>query len=232
MNASRLLLLIGSLSLLSACGAITKAYEAVGGKVRSSGGSSGTAETINPQQRSLFDGQCPDITIVDELSVLNEFNDPGNTNDSNIISSVAMKLEKEECATTSEELTIDLNLAFHSELGPQAKIKDNDKPFFAYPFFVAVTDPEGTILAKEVFAASMTYDRNEDTHTYYEQIRQIIPKERRSNINNYKIYLGFQLNDQQLTYNRANMASPMPLDGTAPVPLAPPMEEEQQDETP
>ena len=98
-------------------------------------------------------------------------------------------------------------MAFESTLGEKGKLRKNDKPFFSYPFFVAVTDPKGVIMAKEIFSASMTYDRNEDSHTYYESMRQLIPLDRKSSAKRHKVLLGFQLDPAQLKYNRQNMVA-------------------------
>lgn len=98
-----------------------------------------------------------------------------------------------------------MKLIFNGKLGPKGREKVSDKPFFSYPYFVAVTSPGGKIMAKEIFAASMTYGSHESTHSYFEKLREVIPISSKENAKNYKILIGFQVTKDQLAYNRANM---------------------------
>jgi len=148
---------------------------------------------------------CPQIVVVDELSALSEFADISRAEESNLISRVQMQAASSNCIYNAGTVRADVKLVFESVLGQRGKAQNNDRPFFSYPFFVAVTDANNNILAKEVFAASMTYERDENRHTYYENLRQIIPIERRADGPKYKILVGFQLSDKQLEYNRDTM---------------------------
>ncbi len=155
-----------------------------------------TAEMVTP---------CPKVEIVDELSALTEFSDASNPVDYNVISRVHLTQVESSCRYNERNVMIDLKLAFEGELGQKGRVRSNDKPFFSYPFFVAVVAPDNNIMAKEVFAAPITYNRDESKHTYYESLRQIIPIERKVLGQKYKLMIGFQLSPDQLAYNRANM---------------------------
>lgn len=148
---------------------------------------------------------CPKVEIVDELSALTEFSDISNPVDYNVISRVHLAQVESTCRYNERNVMIDLKLAFEGELGQKGRVRNNDKPFFSYPFFVAVVAPDNNIMAKEVFAAPITYNRQESKHTYYESLRQIIPIERKVLGQKYKLMIGFQLSPDQLAYNRANM---------------------------
>lgn len=150
------------------------------------------------------DTNCPQIEIVNELSSFSEFSG-SSASESNLISRVNLNQVESSCDIENNQVILDLRLAFEGKLGPKAKRSKNDKPFFSYPFFVAVTNPSNVILAKEVFAASMTYERNEDTHNYFENMRQIIPITSSTQAGKYKVMIGFQLNEDQLRYNRKYM---------------------------
>ena len=150
----------------------------------------------------LIDGNCPQVQIVKELSMLDEF-PPGNSSkSSNLISNVVMSEAESRCEYKDRSVTVDLKLAFDGKLGPKGRKTSKDKPFFSYPFFVAVTSPGGKILAKEIFAASMTYNAGQNNQTYYETLRQIIPTDSRTQGAGYKVMIGFQLGEKQLAYNR------------------------------
>ena len=95
---------------------------------------------------------------------------------------------------------------FAGTLGPQARAASGQKPFFSHPFFVAITSDNGDILAKEIFAASLTYPAGADSQTYTERLRQVIPIDNRDRGANYKVLVGFQLTPDQLAYNRKKLA--------------------------
>lgn len=156
----------------------------------------------NDESQFLINGNCPKITIVEELSMLDEFTPGTSAKSSNLISSVKMSESESTCTYNDRSVTVDLKLAFNGKLGTKGRKTSKDKPFFSYPFFVAVTSPSGKILAKEIFAASMTYDAGKNEQVYFETLRQIIPTDSRSKGAGYKVMLGFQLAEKQLNYNR------------------------------
>ena len=162
---------------------------------------------------------CPDVKIVEELSLLTEFTNPALPTNETMISRAHLALGQSTCTYTERSVSVDVRLSFESELGPRAKMKDSDTPFVSYPFFVAVTDDEGRILAKEVFAASMTFGKDETRHTYTEALRHVIPINDREDAREHKVLVGFQLTSDQLAFNRRFMAMHSPIAPT-PMPLS------------
>ena len=75
----------------------------------------------------------------------------------NLISRIDLKSAESTCRLASKSAIVDVRLIFQGKLGAKGRQTRTDKPFFSYPFFVAVTSPNGKIMAKEIFAASMTY---------------------------------------------------------------------------
>jgi len=165
-----------------------------------------TAGPVSSKEKTyerLLADNCPAVDIVGELSSLSEFTNPQNPIEKNMISRVQISESSSLCEYTTKSVTVDLKLTFDGILGQQGRINSNDKPFFTYPFFIAVVSPSGKILAKEIFAASMTYDQGKDHQLYYESLRQIIPVKGKRNGARHKIMVGFQLSPEQLAYNRA-----------------------------
>ena len=159
----------------------------------------------NRTSEDLLKTTCPKVQIVDDLSSLSDFIDPNKPNKKNLISRIDIDSAESTCKLASKSVIVDLKLVFNGKLGPKGRSNANEKPFFSYPFFVAVTAPNGEILAKEVFAASMTYNASEDSHSYFEKMRQIIPIKSKSSANRYSVLIGFQITPDQLSYNRENM---------------------------
>jgi len=150
----------------------------------------------------LVDGDCPEVQIVDELNMLSEFSAGNTMTLPNLVSTVSVSEAQSTCAYNDRSVTVDLKLSFDGKLGPKGRRSTTEKPFFSYPFFVAVTNANGKILAKEIFAASMTYNLNQDEQLYFETLRQIIPVDTRIQGSRYNVMVGFQLTESQLKYNR------------------------------
>ncbi len=213
MKFTPLILLSAALLTLPACDTVDRLMGSLDDTARSP-----ESHLVREPTSNALINDCPDVKIVDELSMLTEFTNAAMPDDSNTISRAHVSMGESTCTYTERSVTMDVKLVFDSELGPRAKVKDSDTPFVSYPFFVAVTDEDGRILAKEVFAASMTYASNEKTHTYTENIRQVVPLRRREDGRDHKVLIGFQLTAEQLAFNRRFMAMHAPL---APVQQAP-----------
>lgn len=145
---------------------------------------------------------CPEVRIVDDLNQVHQFEDATAPKDSETISTIRMTNIKDYCSIVKNNVAIDMTVAFDGRLGPKARAKATDKPSFAYPYFVAITNNQGNIIAKEVFAVTMSYDAGKNDETRTEQIRQLIPTGA-GNPGSYRVLVGFQLNDQELAYNRS-----------------------------
>ncbi|MGH1456915.1 MAG: hypothetical protein ACRBDI_09055 [Alphaproteobacteria bacterium] len=158
----------------------------------------------DPSER-LLESPCPQVEIVDDLSSISDFTNPQKQNKANLVSRVDLRSAESTCKLASKSAVVDLKLIFDGKLGTKGRANKSDKPFFSYPFFVAVTSPSGKIMAKEIFAASLTYPPNETSHTYYEKLRQIIPIKGKDQARYYKILIGFQVTPDQLNYNRTHM---------------------------
>lgn len=153
----------------------------------------------------LIESPCPQVELVDDLSSISDFTHPAKMTPEFLVSRVDLGSAESTCKLSNSSAVVDLKLIFNGMLGPKGKIKSSDKPFFSYPYFIALTAPNGKIMAKEIFAAPLSFNANENEHVYFENLRQIIPIKNKTVANRYKILIGFQLSPEQLAYNRANM---------------------------
>ncbi len=146
---------------------------------------------------------CPQIEIVDDLGMIYDFISDNKQRKQDLIADVKITNGGSECELATNSAIVDLSLIFTGELGPKARQRKSDKPFLTYPFFVAVTGPNGKIMAKEVFAMSMTFDPGQNKRKHEENLRQIIPIKGKELAFKYRVYVGFQLTPEQLAYNRS-----------------------------
>lgn len=149
-----------------------------------------------------YDGNCPRVEVVPELRSYSDFADDGSTRPEALVSRAMISNVQTSCSLDKNSVTVDLKTTFSGTLGPQGRGAAADKPFFSYPFFVAVAAAGGKILTKEIYAASITYPPGRNSHSYNENMRFILPMETRDQGRNQKILLGFQLSPDQLAFNR------------------------------
>ncbi len=145
---------------------------------------------------------CPSVSIIEELNSLHQFSHPDRPTPSEKISSITLTELKTGCKRNETNIVVEINMVFEGKLGPKARVWATDKPSFAYPYFMAITTPNGNIVAKEVFAATVSYNKDEQTVIHEESLRQIIPLNGEYNAK-HEIMIGFQLTEGELAYNRA-----------------------------
>ncbi len=145
---------------------------------------------------------CPQIAVVDDLKTLTQFETPATPTPGTKISSIAITGMESDCSLTDKTVAVNIGLRFDGQLGPQAADWTTESRSFAYPYFVAVTTPAGEILSKEVFAATIRYEKGEMAITQQESMRQVIPLPEKNSASGYEILIGFQLTEDELTYAR------------------------------
>lgn len=156
---------------------------------------------ITDAPRAALNNTCPPVIVDPQLNSLTEFYDESNPSAANKVSSAHLARASSVCSPDGEYVSILIELAFDSTLGPKARRKPNDQPFFAYPYFITVTDNTGAEVVKELFAASMTYDSTATQQSLIETIRQRLPYNPDGTLPPYQIHVGFQLTESQLFYN-------------------------------
>ena len=149
----------------------------------------------------INDGTCPPISVDPQLASMSEFSDMSKPSAKTEVSTIKLVETKSACKVDGEYLEVKIELSFEGKLGPKAKRKAGDRPFFAYPYFIEVTDSEGKELAKEVFAASVTYEAKQENIALVETIKQRLPLNDDGSLPDYQIKIGFQLTQEQLFYN-------------------------------
>jgi len=150
---------------------------------------------------------CPSVRIMDDLKNAIEFTDMAHPSDKTEVGRLSMSDIQVTCQSASAGMVAEITIHFEGTLGPKARWKDGDEPSFAYPYFVAVTNPQGTVLSKEIFAASVSYGAQENALRQVETISQALPGNALETPALYTIVLGFQLSDEQLAHNRQKLAA-------------------------
>ena len=147
---------------------------------------------------------CPSVGLMPELGVVSQLRN------GEVLSETAIDSLNPVCNVTKELATIRLSVGFKGQLGP-AGIKDaSNEANYSLPYLIAVINPQGEIISKDVFAISLTYKKGETKQVYNDLIEQIIPLPQGASAADYKVLVGFQLSPEELAYNRKISAKSPP----------------------
>lgn len=163
---------------------------------------------------------CLPIRIVEDLAFTHQFLDETTPREDNRISSATIASVTGDCKETETNRVASLAITFNGALGPKGTAIQAQNPAFAYPYFIALTKKDGTIIAKEVFAISLTYQPGQTTVTHVENISQMIPTNGALENQASEILIGFQLKDKQLVYNRTLLDAGKPATDRGLTPVA------------
>jgi len=143
---------------------------------------------------------CPQVLIVDEASELTLYA-PGEGRDMlDVRFDAAIGAVDWVCDYYSEENRVDVEVRFavRALRGPAA-----EGPVARLPYFVAVADPEGNVLAKQVFAIDIAFPGDALEIGHIEDVFQSLRYAKISDASFYTIYIGYQLTPEQLGESRA-----------------------------
>jgi predicted small secreted protein len=206
--------LIAAIGLLSACSTVeglksdlSRGYDAV---------TDTFAKAIDPVKEQkkklpLYDGSCPGVTVRPDLRSLTEYSDDSKPSDASLVSEITILGVENTCRVENGTLVLQIDIALQGKTGSKARARPTDKPSFAYPYFVAVTDNQGAVLAKEIFAASVAYGATQTEINQTESIFQTMPFPDTGRGQTYDVIVGFQLTPDQLAYNQKKSAAAAPL---------------------
>ena len=157
----------------------------------------------------VYDGTCPSVAVRPDLKKLVEFSNPAKPSDDTKVSDVEIRAVENVCRIENNGLVMQIDIALYGQTGPKGRMKPGDKPSFAYPYFVAVTDELGNVVSKEIFAASLAYGKDQKDINQTETVFQAMPFPDTGAGKMYNVIVGLQLTPEQLDYNQRFTAVPV-----------------------
>jgi hypothetical protein len=119
-----------------------------------------------------------------------------------------------------EPIEMEVEITFAFGRGPKAEGRDH-----AYPYFLAVTRRDRSILGKDVHAVNVRFPPNQDVVYVTERVPGIVIPRATETISgtNFEILVGFDLTPEQLAYNRSGQRFTFnaPVPGASGTPAAP-----------
>lgn len=176
--------------LLSACGTDKEAKEADEPEEQ-------TAELKQPQPRSVHP-ICPQVATIRELSTVHDYgNDTPEENQ--LVASAKLLRIKGDCEYMDESVDVSFKIEMAAQRGPRLGSSHID-----FPIFIAVTDPDGTILNKDQMTTKISFSGNDKIAMHEESIHVVIPlpKDKQHSGPYYKVLSGFQLSPAQFAQNK------------------------------
>lgn len=144
---------------------------------------------------------CPQVLIIDDALHITQYA-PGEGRD---LLDVRFDAEIGRvnwvCEFFADENRVEIDVSF-GMLALRGPAAEGDVARF--PYFVAVADPRGTILAKQVFAIDIQFPGNAMEVGHLERVFQTLDYAQLSQAEKYTIYIGFQLTPEQLAHARAH----------------------------
>lgn len=167
---------------------------------------------------------CPSFDILPDMRAISFFKG-GNT--SKLVADATIQEIRGSCSMGNNTLEVSLKMLLDARIGDYGRYQTNptDEELQSYPYFVAlINKATGDVEYKKIFAAIVRFPSNTAHQNEYEDITAYIPVPTGQDINNYALNIGFQLNSEQLNYNRGTMmSSAVPVAVAAPAPSIAPM---------
>ncbi len=150
---------------------------------------------------------CPVIKIVQDASELTLFKDgPGRD-----LTDVTLEARVVEfggfCDTDIDEddrtgeVDVDMEVLFEASRGPASTARDG-----SLTYFIAIADASEKVLVRKTFDFSFEFEGNRNRIGVIEKLSQRIPLKAGQVGEDFQIFIGLQITDEQLEYNRAKRA--------------------------
>lgn len=173
-------------------------------------------------------GECPGVEVLPDTKSITYFDDPDGKPTGEMIARASLTDIRGGCDYTADGVIVDIDMIMQGRITDKGRYEGRRdlEAFMTFPYFVAVMDPSGKMIDKKIMATAMRFKPEIDDLDHAEKITQNIPLPDISQGSKYTITVGFQLNRQQLDYNRGTVSevSKPVIDnkaGTAKQPVAP-----------
>jgi hypothetical protein len=161
-----------------------------------------TASCANDEDMAAY--PCPVVAPVRELAYMTKFEgDSQDLSDTLFEARIDQVLPALNCVYQDDDgkraIVYDIQVKFLAMRGP----KDREGAA-KFNYFMAVTGPGGRPLARQLFDTEIPFGDNATQGITIEELQPRIPLKQGENGDFYRIYVGFQLSEKELAYNRKN----------------------------
>lgn len=164
-----------------------------------------TQQNANETPAIPLGDACPKVQILSDAQSITYFDEEASAATPAMIARASISDIRGGCELTAEGLEVDLDMMMSGVITSRGRFQGrNDlEAFMTFPYFIAVFDEMGRPYSKQILATAMRFDPLQDRTDHAEKITQTIPIANQSNMGQFTITVGFQLNRKQLAYNKA-----------------------------
>ena len=141
---------------------------------------------------------CPDVAVLAAGERLVLFKSGPGRDLTDVVVEARVSDLTSVCGYDDGRVEVETSFDIVSTRGPTAETGDA-----AVPFFAAVMDPDGRVIAKETFESRAEFPTGRRKVAVRETVTQRIPLSRPDRGQHYQVLIGFQLTPEQLEYNEA-----------------------------
>lgn len=141
---------------------------------------------------------CPIVSFVDGLEKVTVFGAEGGADLSNVLYAAEVTQLAATCVFNRKGATVSAAFLLLADrgLGDRERVARPD-------YFVVVTDPNGDVMAKEIFQAEIPFNDNRRRVGRKEEIEPFLPYQgHNGDFTGYRVLIGFQLSPEQVEFNR------------------------------
>ena len=146
--------------------------------------------------------ECPEVALVGKLSEFTFFKPESPRSLNDIILSGRLNGFEGDCSSLVKkgkvaQIIVNLGLTFEISKGPENKDRTGE-----FKYFIAITDSSDKIIAKEIFTKDIEFKKDINKIKVFQRLEQRIHLVSGTSSKDFKIFTGFQLNSEQLNYNK------------------------------
>jgi hypothetical protein len=140
---------------------------------------------------------CPGVSIVGELATLTKFREGPGRDLTDVSYQAGLRDLSGSCKYDDKGVGIEMRISVIADRGPANTDRTID-----VPYFVAISNPEGAIVAKQIFSSRLDFPAGQNRIGSIEELTEQIPLAKGTSGGGYRVMVGFQLNADELTFNR------------------------------
>ena len=140
---------------------------------------------------------CPSASILGNAERVAQFRQGTGRDLTDVMFQAEIGKLNMTCRYLKGRVVSDISFELIAEIGPAASSRKGD-----FDYFVAISDSNGRVLAKETFRSQIAFAENRRRAGILEEIEQSIPLRKNEDGGGYEILIGFQLTKAQLEFNR------------------------------
>lgn len=142
---------------------------------------------------------CPQGLILADAGEVTIFRDGAGRDITDVMTQARIADVVVNCKPDRRSVTVDLQVAIAAERGAANRAGRQD-----LDYFVAVVDPTGQVLTRQNFRMSFVWPENRQRVGAVDELEPRIPISGPEKAPEYRIWVGFQLSEEQLAWNRRN----------------------------